>query len=96
MCLALKTSKIRYKHFKDTKATNAFIYLCIYLTILAFIYWYYIFSLPEQNTDKLLASDGILYTVHSTIIMLTQILLFVPKVHPPLKRRLANSKMKSK
>ena len=33
-CLALKTANIRYKHFRDTKATNAFAYLSCYIGIL--------------------------------------------------------------
>ena len=95
MCLALKTSKIRYKHFKDTKATNAFIYLCNFVIILALIFWYF-FRLREPSTTTLLTTNFILYIGHSSIVMLCQFLLFIPKVYPPLKRRLTRNQVRSK
>ncbi len=87
MCLALKTSKIRYKHFRDTKATNAFTFLSVFIATLTLIYWYF-FRLQELKAINLLATSCVLYVGHGSIAMLCQILLFAPKVYPPLKRRL--------
>ena len=95
VCLALKTSKIRYKHFRDTKATNAFVYLSCFLITLTLIYWYF-FRLQELKDTTLLITSGVLYTGHGSIAILCQILLFVPKVYLPLKRRLTRYRVKSK
>ena len=95
MCLALKTSRIRHKHFRDTKATNAFAFLSNYIVVLALIYWYF-FRLKKQDTNTLLTTHGILYAGHGGIVILCQILLFVPKVYPPLKRKIIQDCVKSK
>ncbi len=94
-CLALKTSKIRYKHFRDAKATNAFAYLSCFIGSMTLIYWYFFYELGIGITTSLI-SDCILYIGHSSIAVLCQLLLFVPKVYPPLKRRLAQNQVRSK
>ena len=66
-----------------------------YIAILALIYWYF-FRLKEPDTDTLLTTHGILYAGHGGIVILCQILLFVPKVYPPLKRKIIQDCVKSK
>ncbi len=84
-CLALKTSKIRYQIFRDTKATNAFVYLSSLVAVLTLIYWSF-FRLQGVTVTAVLATRNIVYAGNSILTMLCQILLFVPKVYPPLKR----------
>ncbi len=85
--LALKTSKIRFQHFRDTKATNAFACLSSFITTLTLIYWYFFYE-QDLSVTSVPTSDGFLYIGHGSIALLCQVLLFVPKVYPPLKRRL--------
>ena len=94
-CLAIKTLKIRYKHFQDTKATNAFTYLSCFVGSLTLIYWYF-FSSIERNLSSVLLRDSSLYIGQCSVAVLCQILLFVPKVYQPLKRRLTQNQVKSK
>ena len=95
ICFTIKTSKIRYKHFSDAKATNAFAYLSTFVIVLTLIYWYF-FRLQELSSSTLFATSAVLYVGHTSIALLCQVLLFVPKVYPPLKRRLSYSKPSGK
>ncbi len=85
IALALKTSKIRHNYFKDTKNTNMFAFLTIFITAMTAVYWYFFDNLPP-TPSSFIAVYAILYTGHLSIVLLCQILLFVPKVYPPLKR----------
>ena len=96
VCLALKTSKIRYQYFNDTKATNAFTYLTTLAATLTIIYWYYFYQLGLSFISASNISNGALYAGHSGLAILCQALLFVPKVYPPLKRRFTQDYVKSK
>ncbi len=83
--LAIKTSKIRYQHFTDTKATNAFVYLSNFIAAITLIYFSFFF-LQRLSVSSILLCIVFLYLGHGSIVVLCQILLFVPKVYPPLKR----------
>ena len=39
--VAFKTSKIRYKNFRDAKATNIYAFLVSFLTVMTLFYWYF-------------------------------------------------------
>ena len=78
--LAIKTRKIRRENFKDTKKINAYI-AYLYLMILT-IYPIYILVAPSSPT---LQSSMFTLTV-SSVAVLCQLLLFVPKVVPPFLR----------
>lgn len=82
--MAFKSSTIRYKNFQDTKATNAFAFL---MTVLTTFYWYFFYSL-EPSIANFRATYITLYIGHNSIVMLCQTFLFVPKVYPPLRRKL--------
>ena len=78
--LAIRTRKIRHENFKDTKKINAYI---AYLYLMIFtIYPIYILLAPSSPT---LQSSLFTFTVSSAAV-LCQLLLFVPKVVPPLLR----------
>ena len=96
VCLAIISSKIRYQHFRDTKATNAFTYLSCFVTILTLIHWYFFYSREPPSISSILISDNVLYIGHSIVAVLCQVLLFVPKVYQPLRRRLTRNQVKSK
>lgn len=49
--LAFKSLGIRYKQFKDTKATNAFAFLSIFNDVVGLFYWFFLRSL-EQNVSN--------------------------------------------
>ena len=93
--VAFKTSTIRYKHFQDAKATNAFAFLAISLIIITTFY-YGFFIRVEASLNSLNAILTILYTGHFLFVVLCQVILFVPKVFPPLKRWLFRNHVKSK
>ena len=80
--LALRTRKIRYKNFKDTKKTNLFI--AILLFTLALGEGLYIILLLQGNEPL----AGIVMAVSLlVIVMASQVTLFLPKIVPPLLRK---------
>jgi hypothetical protein len=95
VCLAVKTANIRFKHFRDTKATNAFTFLACFIAGMTLTYWYF-FRLQGLSTKNLHTTSAVLYIGYTTLPVTCQTLLFAPKVYPPLKRRLAENVVKSK
>ena len=93
--LALKSSSIRYKNFNDTKATNAFIYLAVFVEFLSLGYWYF-FLILEPLYTHITENVIVLFCAHFTLTILCQLFLFVPKVYPPLKRCLLRRVVASK
>ena len=61
--LVFKSSKIRYKNFRDTKATNAFAFLTILNTIIGLMYWIFFRSL-EQSFSNNVKMHISLYVTH--------------------------------
>ena len=82
--VAIKSRKIRLKLFKDTKKVNLFIFLSLFVRVNSFAYWI-IFSLSRLHGD---APDYILYASHMIGALLCQVILFLPKVWPPLREKL--------
>ena len=93
--LAFKSSEIRFKNFRDTKATNAFAFLFIFTDVIFIVYWFFIRSLGQTNSieKKLLV---IVCVTHFTLPILCQVFLFVPKVYPPIIRHWKKNAVKSK
>ena len=93
--LAFKSSEIRFKNFRDTKATNAFAFLFIFTDTLSVVYWFFIRSLGRSISieKKLLVT---LCITHFTLPLLCQVFLFVPKVYPPIIRHLTKNTVKCK
>ena len=82
--VAVKSRKIRLKQFKDTKKVNLLIFLILVIGISTFSYWL-IFALANTYFE---VSIYILYTGHIVISFLCQIILFVPKVWPPVHEKI--------
>ena len=85
--VAFKTSKIRYKHFRDAKATNIYAFLVSFLTFMTLLYWLFFRSL-EVSIPNLRSAVCILYVGHISIPMSCQFTLFIPKLYPLIVRRL--------
>ena len=86
--LALKSSKLRYRNFMDTKATNAFAYLSIFIAFLTTLYYFVFISLLESvEVGKIIRI--ILYFGHFMEALVCQVLLFMPKAFPPLMKRMS-------
>ena len=85
--VAFKTSKIRYKNFRDAKATNIYAFLVSFLTVMTLLYWFFFRSLEVSIPN----SRGAAYTIyvgHILIPMSCQFTLFIPKLYPPIVQRL--------
>ena len=80
--VAIKSRKIRLKRFKDTKKVNFLIILIIFIGISTFSYWM-IFAWTGKYFK---VCTYILYTGHIVMSFLCQIILFVPKVWPPVHK----------
>ena len=87
--VAIKSRKIRLKQFKDTKKVNLLIFLILLVGISTFSYWF-IFSITDTHFE---VSIYILYSGHIVISFLCQIILFVPKVWPPVRERMLLHKL---
>ena len=95
--LAFKSSKIRYKIFQDTKATNAFTFLAVFITIIGLTFWLFFRSLSGEHSYS--SIEMVFYTLcipHALIAFLCPTFLFLPKVYLPLKRHLYKNKVKVK
>ena len=93
--VAVKTSPIRYKHYQDTKATNAFTFISILIIITCIIFFLFFNSLPFTVS----AMDAINLTMpigDFTFVLSCQICLFLPKVVPPFRRWIFRNEVKSK
>ena len=87
--VAIKSRKIRLKHFKDSKEVNIFIFLLIIVLMNAFVYW----TVFETFGVYELVPDYILYTGHMIIPFLCQAILFIPKVWPPVRDKILKKYM---
>ena len=81
--LAFKTRKIRRNHFKDTKKVNVYLFMNILLICVIIPFWWVLRTVNDSS-----ASVVILYLGYAGTATLCQLLLFVPKVMPPLMRQL--------
>ena len=80
---AIKTRKIRYKQFKDSRKVNMYLFCLTIVSTMTFGYW---LLLDRSNTYKYYHSLTPLQIGLSIIALLCQFLLFIPKVFPPFKR----------
>ena len=93
--VAFKTSKIRYKHFRDAKATNIYAFFVSYFTVTALFYWYFFRNL-ELNIRSKRSAEFTLYMGHILVAMSCQFTLFIPKLYSLIVRRLRPNAVKSK
>ena len=90
--IAFKTSKIPFKDFRDSKATYAYIFIIIFVTIQVQFYWFFLSSLKPVTTEITAASHYILYTGNFIITISCPCLLFIPKIYPSISRCLSRKK----
>ena len=82
--IAIMTRKVRLQHFKDTKKVNFLLYILCPGMAITFFYW----LLFQILNSKLYVITIPLHIGHSSLIISFQCFLIVPKVYPPLWRRL--------
>ena len=85
--VAIKTRKVRLIHFKDTKKVNSCIFLLLLIVILTLSYW----LLFDTIAPSKYAGIVTLYVAHVLSAIICQVFLFVPKVWPPLWRKMAST-----
>ena len=85
--LAFKTRKIRRQHFKDTKKVNVYLFINILLICTVAPLW---FVLRTSRVNDPTSGPGtiVLNIGYAGTATLCQLLLFAPKVIPPLTRQL--------
>ena len=81
--VAIKSRKIRYTNFKDTKKVNLFISLLFINATCSFSYWQIL-----QYSGFHYASAVILCVGHILGAFLCQAILFIPKVWPSIKKKI--------
>ena len=81
--VAYKTRKIRMLHFKDMKKVNSFIFIFILITAIVIFLW-----LLFRSLEDYVAEIVTLYLGMSMGSFLCQVFLFLPKVWPPIQRRM--------
>ena len=84
--IAIKTRRVRFARFKDTKKVNLMVFLVLFVIVSAWLYWYNIMFTATGLYH--LISTYILYAGSITIAFICQFTLFVPKVWTPLCNRL--------
>ena len=81
--IAIKSRKIRLKHFNDTKKVNLFIFLMFFFSIYTLSYCC-IFWIADVYEE---VPTYILYAGHLIVVFLCHIFLFIPKVWPSVRGR---------
>ena len=95
MIAVLKTSRVRYKYFKDTNSTNIFAFVTIVTAITGTAFGYIFSVLQASPRNYLFAEMSVSISVIG-IAMSCQAFLFVPKVYPPLKRWIHRNEVRKK
>ena len=82
--VAVLTRKIRYQNFKDTKKVNALIFFLLYTFCFVLGYWGILqgISSGSSNLGRLTLHVG-----HVLIVAECMVLLFIPKVYSPLRKK---------
>ena len=81
--IAIKSRKIRLKHFNDTKKVHLFLFLTFFFGIYTFaLFW--IFEIADIYGE---VPTYILYAGHLIVVFLCHTFLFIPKVWPPVHGR---------
>ena len=83
--VAIKTRKIRYKNFKDTKKVNLLMFLILMIGVCGIAYVITFFTLGLYYHTAILT-----IIIHTLIPTACQFTLFVPKIWPPLQKKLSS------
>ena len=82
--IAIKTRRVRFARFKDTKKVNLMVFLVLFVSISTWLYWYVFTAVGLYR----FVPTYILYAGSITIAFICQFTLFIPKVWTPLCNRL--------
>ena len=82
--VAVKTRKIRYKNFKDTKKVNALVFVLILTIVLTLSHWFILRRVAKSDT---ILQHSMLQIGHTLMIYELMGFLFVPKIYPLIKEK---------
>ena len=82
--IAIKTRRVRFARFKDTKKVNLMVFLVLFVSISTWLYSYVFTAVGLYR----FVPTYILYAGSITIAFICQFTLFIPKVWTPLCNRL--------
>ena len=81
--LAIKTRKIQRENFKDTKKVNVYIFITVLIIATLIPVWFVL-----EGTGNVKWTGVMIYASFGAIGLLNQLMLFTPKVFPPMLRSL--------
>ena len=81
--LAIKTRKIQRENFKDTKKVNVYIFITVLIVALLIPIWFLL-----EGTGYVIGTGIVVYGAFGATGLFCQLMLFAPKVLPPLLRSL--------
>ena len=84
--VAIKTRKIRSKNFKDTKKVNLLIFLLVMIGVCGIAYLIIFFTVGLYRHSAILV-----IITHTLVPTACQFTLFVPKIWPPLRKKLVTN-----
>ena len=79
--LAIKTRKIQRENFKDTKKVNVYIFITVLIIAMLIPVWFLL-----EGTGNVKWTGVMIYVAFGATGLFCQLLLFAPKVLPPLLR----------
>ena len=81
--LAIKTRKIQRENFKDTKKVNIYIFVTVLIVATLIPVWFLL-----EGTGNVQGMGIVIYIAFGATGLLNQLMLFTPKVFPPMLRSL--------
>lgn len=81
--LAIKTRKIQRENFKDTKKVNVYIFITVLIIATLIPVWFLL-----EGTENVQGTGLVIYVAFGATGLLNQLMLFTPKVFPPMLRSL--------
>jgi hypothetical protein len=81
--LAIKTRKIQRENFKDTKKVNIYIFITVLIIAMLIPVWFLL-----EGTGNVIGTGIVIYAAFGATGLFCQLMLFAPKVLPPLLRSL--------
>ena len=81
--LAIKTRKIQRENFKDTKKVNIYVFVTVLIVATLIPVWFLL-----EGTENVQGTGIVIYVAFGATGLLNQLMLFTPKVFPPMLRSL--------
>ena len=83
LLLAIKTRKIQRENFKDTKKVNIYIFITVLIIATLIPVWFLL-----EGMENVQGTGIVIYVAFGATGLLNQLMLFTPKVFPPMLRSL--------